>query len=157
MGATPLLDFDFLTSQDVKFGIEEIRKLNPQRYEMEHLSAIIFLDTEKKLVAGYKDVRDDEFWVRGHLPGRPLLPGVIMIEAGAQVSSFCYLKCIPQERFFGFAAINDVRFRGTVVPGDRLYLVAQGLQVRRNRGYFQTQGIVDGKVVFEAKIMGMLL
>ncbi len=150
-----LLEYDFLESQPVRFGIEEIRAINPQRYEMEQLTAVVFLDTEQRLVAGYKDVREDEFWVRGHLPGRPLLPGVLMIEAGAQLSSFCYHKVVEQPRFFGFAAVNDVRFRGTVVPGDRLYLVAKALDIRPSRGYFQTQGLVRGKLVFEAKVMGM--
>ena len=78
-----------------------------------------------------------------------------MLEAGAQISSFCYHKCVEQPVFFGFAGVNDVRFRGPVVPGDRLYLIAQGLNLRPSRGYFQTQGIVNGKIVFEAKVLGM--
>jgi 3-hydroxyacyl-[acyl-carrier-protein] dehydratase len=155
MAAKPLLDMDFLTSQDVVLGIEEIRRFNPQRYEMEHLTAILYLDKEKRIAAGYKNVTDQEFWVRGHLPDRPLLPGVIMLEAGAQMSSVLYHSLVEQPVFFGFAALNDVRFRGPVVPGQRLYLIAQCLDLRPRRGYFQTQGIAGGKVVFEAKVLGM--
>jgi len=155
MAGKLLLEYEFLEKQPVLFGIEEIRAINPQRHEMEQLNAVIYLDREEKLVAGYKDVREDEFWVKGHLPGRPLLPGVLMIEAGAQLSSFCYHKIIDQPRFFGFAAVNEAKFRGTVVPGDRLYLVAKAIDIRPSRGYFQTQGIVRGKLVFEAKVMGM--
>ncbi len=155
MGAKTLLDFDFLVNQEVQYGVEDIRKVNPQRYDMEHLTAIIHVDRDEQLIAGYKDVTDQEFWVKGHLPDRPLLPGVIMLEAGAQLCSICYHSCITNPNFFGFAAMNDVRFRGTVVPGDRLYLVAKGLDLRPTRGYFQAQGLVKGKIVFEAKILGM--
>ena len=78
-----------------------------------------------------------------------------MLEAGAQLSSFCYHHCVTRPVFFGFAALNDVRFRGTVVPGDRLYLISHCLDLRPSRGYFQTQGLVNGRMVFEAKVLGM--
>ena len=64
---------------------EAIRRGNPQRFEMEQLTAIVFLDQADHLIIGYKDVRDDEFWVRGHMPGYPLMPGVMMCEAAAQL------------------------------------------------------------------------
>src|SRR5258708_5426653 len=67
---------------------EAIRLLNPQRFEMEHLDAIVYIDSEKHLIVGYKDVRSDEFWVRGHMPQYPLLPGVVMCEAAAQICSY---------------------------------------------------------------------
>ena len=67
---------------------EAIRRVNPQRFEMEQLTAIVHLDPEQHLVVGYKDVRPDEFWVRGHMPNYPLLPGVIMCEAAAQLCSY---------------------------------------------------------------------
>ncbi|HTI49839.1 MAG TPA: beta-hydroxyacyl-ACP dehydratase, partial [Planctomycetaceae bacterium] len=67
------------------FDIEAIRRLNPQRNQMEQLSAIVFVDTENHGIVGYKDVTDNEFWVTGHMPGFPLMPGVIMCEAAAQL------------------------------------------------------------------------
>src|SRR6266404_1113863 len=67
---------------------EAIRKVNEQRFEMEQLTAIVHIDQENLLVVGYKDVRDDEFWVRGHMPAYPLLPGVLMCEASAQLCSY---------------------------------------------------------------------
>ena len=66
---------------------EAIRKVNPQRFEMEQLDGVVHLDIVNKIVIGYKDVRYDEFWVRGHMPGYPLLPGVLMCEASAQLCS----------------------------------------------------------------------
>src|SRR5215470_10769998 len=67
---------------------EEVRKVNPQRFEMEQLDAIVLMDPAAKLIVGYKDVRADEFWVRGHMPDFPLLPGVLMCEAAAQLVSW---------------------------------------------------------------------
>src|ERR1700724_1478299 len=71
---------------------EAIRQVNPQRFELEQLDAVVYMDIQGGIVVGYKDVRDDEFWVRGHMPGYPLLPGIIMCEAGAQVSGFYIMK-----------------------------------------------------------------
>src|SRR6266403_2258395 len=67
---------------------EGLRKTNPQRFEMEHLDTVLYLDREQHVLVGYKDVRPDEFWVRGHMPGYPLLPGVLMCEASAQLCSY---------------------------------------------------------------------
>src|SRR5271168_3394791 len=67
---------------------DAIRRVNPQRFEMEQLTAIVYLDTEHHVIAGYKDVAADEFWVRGHMPDFPLLPGVLMCEAAAQLCAY---------------------------------------------------------------------
>src|SRR5712692_6806954 len=67
---------------------EGIRRVNRQRFEMEQLTAIVHIDREQNLIAGYKDVGPDEFWVRGHMPGYPLMPGVMMCEAAAQLCSY---------------------------------------------------------------------
>src|SRR5438270_9522228 len=71
---------------------EAIRRVNPQRHEMEQLTAIVLLDLGRHLVAGYKDVGADEFWVPGHLPNYPLLPGVLVCEAAAQLCSYCMVQ-----------------------------------------------------------------
>ena len=157
MATAPLLDFDFLRAQPVLYDLDEIRKRNRQRYEMEQLSAIVYLNPDEGLVAGYKEITENEFWVRGHIPERPLMPGVIMLEAGAQVSSFYFYTVFPDAPFFGFAAIDEAKFRGMVVPGQRLYLLAKALQMKPRRAYFQTQGMVDGKIVFEARLLGIAL
>ncbi len=71
-----LVDIDTIDMSKIEVDINGIRAVNPHRYEMEQLNGIIRFDPENKIIIGYKEVRDDEFWVRGHIPDRPLLPGV---------------------------------------------------------------------------------
>ena len=134
---------------------EGIRKVNPQRFEMEHLDGIIYIDTANYEMVGFKDVREDEFWVRGHIPGRPLLPGVIMIEAVAQLASYYTWAVLEIKGFFGFGGVDEVKFRGTVIPPARMILLCKALDVRPKRSICYVQGLVDNKMVFEAKITGM--
>ena len=150
-----LIDLGSIDLTQTEFDIEALRELNPQRFEMEHLDGIIKFDPDNAYMVAYKDVTDDEFWVRGHIPGRPLLPGVIMLEAAAQASSWYYKKVTGTDAFLGFAGLQDVKFRGTVEPGDRLYVLAKNLELKRRRAIFDTQGVVDGKLAFEAVVIGM--
>src|SRR5438034_9862034 len=107
--------------------LDAIRRVNPQRFEMEQLTAIVHVDTSRHLIVGYKDVRADEFWVRGHMPGFPLLPGVLMCEAAAQLCGYYISVYAPMPSdFIGFGGMESVRFRGQVSPGERLVLVAKG-------------------------------
>src|SRR3954451_22385999 len=88
MPPEPILDPTQIDVSRVLAGREELRKTNPQRYEMEQVDAVVLLDLENHVIVGYRDVRDDEFWVRGHMPGFPLFSGVLMCEAAAQMVAF---------------------------------------------------------------------
>src|SRR5262245_7039911 len=111
---------------------EDLRATNPQRFEMEMVDGIVDFDGESHVIAGYKDVRDDEFWVRGHMPGFPLLPGVLMCEAAAQMASYYVaIAGLKVSDFIAFGGMENVRFRGTVRPGDRLVLVGKGVKLHR--------------------------
>jgi 3-hydroxyacyl-[acyl-carrier-protein] dehydratase len=137
---------------------EAIRKHNPQRFEMEQLTAIVHLDREAHLIVGYKDVRPDEFWVRGHMPDYPLMPGVLMCEAAAQMCSYyTHLVGLLEGDFIGFGGLEDVRFRGVVRPGDRLVLVGKGIKLHRRQTVFNVQGFVGTTMVFHADIIGVPL
>jgi 3-hydroxyacyl-[acyl-carrier-protein] dehydratase len=137
---------------------EELRKSNPQRYEMEQLDAIVFVDREQHLCIGYKDVRADEFWVRGHMPDYPLLPGVLMCEAAAQlVSWYTVTGGFKVGDFVAFGGMEEVRFRGPVRPGDRLVLIGRGKRVHRRQTIFHVQGFVGKQLVFHADIIGVQL
>jgi 3-hydroxyacyl-[acyl-carrier-protein] dehydratase len=137
---------------------EAIRQVNPQRFEMEHLDCIVFLDVAQQILIGYKDVRADEFWVRGHMPGFPLMPGVIMCEAAAQLCSYYTMKYgIVDGDFIGFGGLENVRFRGTVRPGDRLILVGKATKMHRRQSIFNVQGFVGSTMVFHGDVIGVPL
>ena len=136
--------------------IEAIRRIIPQRFEMEQLSAIVHLDPEQQVIAGYKDVRDDEFWIRGHMPGYPLLPGVLMCEAAAQLASYYIVtQGLLEGDFVGFFGMDEVRFRGTVHPGDRLVLIGKMLRYHRRQTVFNVQAFVGTNMVFHADVIGI--
>lgn len=152
-----ILDFSAYDLDHVVADLEEIRRYNPQRFEMEQLTAIVHDDVVNGICAGYKDVASDEFWARGHMPGMPLMPGVVMCEAAAQLCSFHSQKHnLLGAEMIGFGGMDEVRFRGTVVPGDRLVIVAQKLQLRVGamiRCRFQC--FVREQLVCEGQIRGI--
>lgn len=150
-----LFDLSEIDLTQVAYDKTDISEVNPQSYEMSQLDAIIWADKKKLLVLGYKDVTEDEFWVRGHIPGRPIMPGVIMVEAAAQVSSFFMKRVYGLEGFIGFSGIDKTKFRETVVPGDRLYLLGYICKVRSRQFSANVQGLVNGKIAFDTIISGM--
>lgn len=157
MPAKLLYDVSTLDVGRVEYGIDEIRKINPHRFEFEQVTGILLVNLEEKLIVGYRDLRPDEFWTRGHIPGRPIFPGVLMLEAAAQLCSFYCGKFVAGNGFLGFGGLDGVRFRGVVTPGARMFLVGRGKTVSPTRCLFDTQGVVDGRVVFEAEILGLRL
>ena len=157
MPPQPLFDMSVIDYDNVAITHDEIYAVNPHRYEFALLDGIMFMDWEEGISAGFRDIRDDEFWVRGHIPGRPIFPGVLMIETAAQLVSY-YAKAIAKrEGFLGFAGVSDVRFRGSVVPGQRLVMCGKMLEIRPRRCIGATQAFVDGEMVYEGLITGMWL
>lgn len=150
-----LFDISRIDLGTVSYGPDVIEKINPHRGNMRLLDGIIHINDAIDEAVAYHDVRDDEFWVEGHIPGRPLFPGVLMIEAAAQLASYITLLHYPDVKFIGFAGVDNVKFRGQVVPGDRMLVLGKALEFRRRRSTCNSQCLVNGKVVFEAKITGM--
>src|SRR5271154_5795380 len=111
-----LFDISQIDLDRVVYDQEAIREVNPQRGPMEMLNGIVHADAERNRVIGFKDVRNDEFWVPWHVPGRPLLPGVLMIESAAQLASFYTRKFMGWTGFIGFGGIEECRFRLPVTP-----------------------------------------
>jgi len=131
-----------------------IRECNPQRGAMEHLNGIIYINEPSGDILGFKDVTDKEFWVEGHIPGRPLLPGVIMIEAAAQLASFYTKRLLGWSGFIGFGGVENCKFRMPVMPGCRMLILVKKLAERHRRITCAAQGVVNGQLVFEANIIG---
>ena len=134
---------------------EDIYEVNPHRYEFMLLDGVIHHDNDSGEIIGFRETRDDEFWVKGHIPGRPLFPGVLMIESAAQLVSYFVMKMEPAKGFLGFGGVTDVKFRGAVVPGDRLVFLGKLLEHRPRRSVGLVQGYVGDRMVFEGKITGM--
>lgn len=150
-----VFDISSIDLNHVMYDAQAIERINPHRGAMRLIDGIIHHDPATRRVIAYKDVRDDEFWVPGHIPGRPLYPGVLMVESAAQVASFATLMDFTDQKFMGFAGVDEVKFRGQVVPGDRLILLGEPTDFRRRRVVCTAQGLVNGTLVFEAKIIGM--
>lgn len=151
-----LFDISGIDLNMVTVDQQAIRAVNPQRGDMEQLNGINWYSEEGRIV-GFKDVHKDEFWVTGHIPGRPILPGVLMIEAAAQISSYYVKAILKWDGFIGFGGVESCKFRQQVTPGCRLYLLAKQLSTRHRRFTSAVQGLVNGQLVFELTIVGTSL
>jgi 3-hydroxyacyl-[acyl-carrier-protein] dehydratase len=152
-----ILDPALLDFTNVIADAAEIRKYNPQRFEMEQLTAVVYEDLERHVCAGYKDVTNNEFWVRGHMPNMPLMPGVVMLEAAAQMCSYFSQKYdLLGAEMVGFGGLEDVRFRDPVIPGDRLIVMCEMTKLRRGRIVVtKFQGFVGEAIVVEGILKGI--
>ncbi len=134
--------------------IEEIHKLLPHRYPFALVDRIIEYVPGEKAV-GIKNVTFNEPHFQGHFPGRPIMPGVLIIEALAQVGGIIFAQMPDiQEGLFVFAAMDKVRFRRPVVPGDQLILTTELLFFKK-RKFAKMRGIaeVDGQKAAEGDLM----
>ena len=155
--AQPLCDLSQFDFEHPLFDIEEIRRVNPQRFEMEQLTAIVHVDLKQHLIIGFKDITDHEFWCRGHMPEFPLMPGVVLCECAAQLAGFLARKYkLLGGDFLGFGGMNDIRFRAPVFPNCRLVLIAKLTKLRRGRmAEYVFQGLVNDTIVFDGGMMGV--
>jgi 3-hydroxyacyl-[acyl-carrier-protein] dehydratase len=154
----PHLNLSTLDLGRVVADADAIRRFLPHRHEVEMLTAVVHIETERHLIAGYKDVRSDEFWTRGHFPGNPILPGVLMCEAAAQLSAYYTLATgVVSGVVFGLGGIENTRFRRAVRPGERLVLVGKGNRVRPRMTNFNIQGYVGDELAFHTDVIGVVL
>lgn len=130
--------------------INEIKKILPHRYPMLLVDRILEIEPMKRAV-GIKNVTANEVQFLGHFPNEPIMPGVLLIEAMAQVGGVAMLY--PEEnrgKIAVFAKIDNVRFRKQVVPGDQVVTTAEVVKIMRaNMGIIHCEGKVEGKVACE--------
>lgn len=140
------------------FTVEEIQALLPHRYPFALVDRIIDYVPGEKAV-GIKNVTFNEPQFQGHFPGRPIMPGVLIVEAMAQVGGIVLtqLPNVP-DGLLMFAGIDKVRFRRPVVPGDQLVMTVELLSVKRMRfGKMKGQATVDGQLAAEGELMFSLV
>ncbi len=154
----PDLDPTSFDLTKVVADLDAIRRVNPHRGAIEMLTAVVHIDTAKHLVVGYKDVTESDFWATGHMPGFPLMPGVLMLEAGAQLSGYYTVaEGFVKDQLMGLGGIDGAKFKRMVRPGDRLVMIGRGLKVDRRLTRFLLQGYVGAEPVFRAIITGVPL
>lgn len=157
MPSVPIVDLSTLDLNAVAADAAVVARFNPQAGDMRMLDHIVWVSDDGCRGVGVRFIRHDEFWIPGHIPGRPLLPGVLMIEAGAQMASFMQKNKYNRQGFLGFTRCDDTSFRGQVVPGDTLYLVGEEVESTARRFISRVQGFVNGKIVFESTVTGMIM
>ena len=155
MAPPKLFDTSHVDFSKLAHDVSVIEATNPHRGDMRMLDGIVWESEDHLQAIAVKHVGSDEFWVPGHIPGRPIFPGVLMVEAGAQLASFMTMNIFDDLEFVGFGGVTDVKFRGQVAPGDTLYIYADGVNIKRRRAICMVQGYVNDQLVFEARITGM--
>ena len=154
----PALDLNSFDYANPLVGLDGIRAVNPQRFEFEMLTGIVHIDPAAQLIVGFKDLTTDEFWIRGHMPGYPVLPGVLMCEAAAQLGGYYIAKHVASPGvLIGLAGVDEARFLRPVRPGERLILVGRAVKIHRRLSRFRVVGTVGGEKAFEAVVGGVTL
>jgi len=139
--------------------INEIMNFLPHRYPFLLIDRILEFEAGKRIV-GMKNVTINEPFFQGHFPGHPIMPGVLQLEAMAQVGGVLAMKSIPAEevkkKILVFMSIDKAKFRKPVVPGDQLRFELETIKERGSIKSFKAVAKVDGAVVSEAEMMAMI-
>jgi 3-hydroxyacyl-[acyl-carrier-protein] dehydratase len=157
----PLLDLSALDLSRPLFTKDDVYGVLRHRGTFALVDGILHMADDPPVTVGYVDVRKDSWWAPDHIPGRPLFPGVLMIEAATQIGCFDFFRRNSEigVSFVGFAGVEKARFRAPVEPDCRLLLAAQGLRTRGRAGriffHYAVQGFVEDKLVFDTEVSGM--
>lgn len=134
------------------YDINEIVKRLPHRYPFLLVDRVLEVEPQKRLVA-IKNVTMNEPFFMGHFPKRPVMPGVLIMEALAQASALLWVNGMHPDAMYYFVGMNNVRFKRQVEPGDQLVLESRLTKVARSFAYFSTCAKVDGVVAAEADLI----
>ncbi len=152
-----LFSLDGVDLDHVELDREAIYRILPQRREFMVLDGICMVNADRMQMVAFAEIRADAWWVEGHLPSRPLLPGVLMLEMAGQACAVATNVIAGYSGFTGFGGVDDCKFRGSVVPPARLYVLCECGDYRRRRVVCNAQGICNGKQVFEATVTGVAM
>jgi 3-hydroxyacyl-[acyl-carrier-protein] dehydratase len=144
------------TTENKTLDILQIKKLLPHRYPLLLVDRVLDYELGKRITA-IKNVTVNEEFFQGHFPHKPVMPGVLMIEALAQTAallSFMTMGVEPDENsVVYFVGIDSARFKRPVEPGDQLKMDVEIVRVSRGIWKYKAVGTVDGKVALEAELM----
>jgi len=135
--------------------IREIQNILPHRYPFALVDKIV--EQSENQIVGLKNVTINEPFFQGHFPGYPVMPGVLILEAMAQVGGILFLQTIPEaEKYIVyFAGIDQAKFRKPVLPGDQLRMVLEVLRIRKTSCKMKGTAYVDNEIVAEAELFTM--
>jgi 3-hydroxyacyl-[acyl-carrier-protein] dehydratase len=138
----------------VIYGITDIMKILPHRYPFLLVDRIVEMEGEKRIV-GLKNVTINEQFFQGHFPGAPVMPGVLILEAMAQVAGVLIYRDLPDKhsKLIYFTGVESAKFRRPVVPGDQLRIEMELLNRRSNFGKMAGRATVEGKLAAEAIVL----
>lgn len=151
------IGIDYHPKEKEELDRQAIMKILPHRDPFLFIDRIISLEQGKRAV-GEKKLTINDYFFKGHFPGRPVMPGVLIIEAMAQVGGVMMLS--PEEnrgKLAYFLSADNIKFRKTVIPGDRLILEIEAGKIKSKTGQVHGRALVDGKVVAEADLMFALV
>jgi len=140
----------------IEINIEEIKEFLPHRYPMLLVDRVTEIDLGNS-IKGYKNITTNEPYFMGHFPGKEIMPGVLIVEAMAQISGILGFKTMnktPEEgSIYYFVGADDLRFKRPAVPGDKLTLESEVITNKRGIWKFACKASVEGEVVAKAKIL----
>lgn len=146
-----------MTKPQLPLTIKDIQELLPHRYPMLLLDRVTDIDYELKTIKGFKNLTFNESFFQGHFPGQPIMPGVLILEALAQLTGVLGFSLSGNSHKDGylylFAGVDNVRFKQSAYPGDRLDMEAQLIAGKRGIYKVATQAYVDGRLICSAEIM----
>ncbi len=150
-----IIDLDVIDLSHRYLDRDGIAQWTPHRGNMALIDAVIWKSQDNTYGVAIKHVRDDEFWVSGHFPGRAMFPGVLMVECGAQLGALLFSLRQKEKRLAAFLRIDKAVFRRAVEPGDDLYILSREVKKQSRKFTSDIQGIVNGQLCFEARIEGL--
>ncbi len=155
VGKVPLFSLDGIDLNAEIASKEDLHQWIPHRDAMSLMDHLVWESGDLTQAIASWTVRPDEFWVSGHFPGNPLLPGILMVEAGAQLGSYLFSRNRKNDPVGAFTRIDHATFRSSVRPDDRMLLLAQKVRLSSRGFTTDVQGVVDGQIAFEARVTGI--
>ena len=143
------------------FSKQDVLEYCKQRGSFELVDAVSLFEgpDERDIIVGYKDLAGEDWWANDHIPGRPIFPGVLMVEACGQLCTFHYLKSRDGDSnvFIGYGGLDNTRFRGIVEPPTRFVMAGKVKRARSKMFVYFAQGFADNRMVFETDIIGVII